>query len=64
VRTRGSLPIAGADEDFAVAVALFTMKLVNRHGNRIIGWGKISSVKRERKSLVVGVEVTRLILKS
>jgi hypothetical protein len=40
------------------------MKLVNRHENRIIGRGKISSVKHEREFLVVGVEVTRLILKS
>jgi hypothetical protein len=41
VRARGPLPIAGADEDFAVAFALFTMKLVNRHGEKIAGAAEI-----------------------
>jgi hypothetical protein len=43
VRALRSLPIAGTDEDFAVAFALFAMKLVNRHKNTIVGQGKISS---------------------
>ena len=30
-----SLPVAGANEDFAVLAALFAMKLVNRHGGII-----------------------------
>lgn len=49
VRARGPLPIAGADEEFAVAFALFAMKLVNRHANRIIGpAGMFKRRKRER----------------
>ena len=31
MRAFRALPIAGADEDFAVALALFAMKFVNRH---------------------------------
>lgn len=31
-RTFRSLPVGGADEDFAVGPAFFTMKFVNRHG--------------------------------
>jgi hypothetical protein len=48
VRASGSLPIAGTDEDFAVAPALFAMKLVNRHEGKIIGRPKISSDKRRK----------------
>ena len=43
MRTLRSLPIAGADENFAVAFALFAMKLVNRHEGKITGGAKISS---------------------
>jgi hypothetical protein len=46
VRAPGSLPIAGADENFAVALALFAMKLVNRHEGKITGGAKISSAEQ------------------
>jgi hypothetical protein len=42
MRTGCALPVAGADEDFAVALAFFAMKFVNRHENRIIGVAKSS----------------------
>ena len=35
MRTFRTLPVAGTDEDFAVALALFTMKLVNRHAGNV-----------------------------
>ena len=35
MRALRSLPFAGADEDFAVALALFAMKFINRHGEKI-----------------------------
>lgn len=41
MRTRRPLPVAGADEDFAVAFALLAMKLVNRHGKKIAGAAEI-----------------------
>jgi uncharacterized protein YqjF (DUF2071 family) len=41
MRAFGVLPVAGADEDFAVALALPAMKLVNRHGWKIAGTGKL-----------------------
>ena len=43
VRAGGSLPIAGAHEDFAVALALFAMEFVNRHGEKITRATKSSS---------------------
>ena len=43
MRTGGAFPIAGADEDFAVALAFLAMKLVNRHWLKITGTAKISS---------------------
>ena len=42
-------PVAGADEDFAVALTLFTMKFVNRHEGKIIGSAEISSVGSGRR---------------
>ena len=50
MRAFRALPVTGADEDFAVALALFAMKLVNRHEGKITGWAKISSGKRARES--------------
>jgi hypothetical protein len=35
VWARGAFPIAGADENLAVALALLAMKFVNRHGMKI-----------------------------
>jgi hypothetical protein len=35
VRALGPFPFAGADQDFAVSVALIAMKFVNRHARRI-----------------------------
>ena len=46
VRARRSFPVAGTDEDFAVLPALLTMKLVNRHGARIIKPRQNSSAVR------------------
>lgn len=43
LRTFGVFPIAGTDEDFAVASAFFAMKLVNRHAGRITLLPEISS---------------------
>ncbi len=43
VRAGGSLPIAGADEDFAVALAFFAMEFVNRHGGKYYGAGKFQA---------------------
>jgi hypothetical protein len=39
----GALPIAGADEDFAVPLAFLAMKFVNRHEPSIINFDQISS---------------------
>jgi hypothetical protein len=38
MRTFGIFPIRGADEDFAVAPALFAMEFVNRHGTKLAGF--------------------------
>jgi hypothetical protein len=35
MRTLGPPPIAGADENFAVPLALFAMKFINRHEEKI-----------------------------
>jgi hypothetical protein len=43
MRALSSLPLTGTDENLAVLLALVAMKLVNRHGNRIVAWQKISS---------------------
>ena len=34
-RTGRALPIAGTDKDFAVVLAFFTMKFVNRHTQKV-----------------------------
>jgi hypothetical protein len=34
--------MAGANEDFTVVLAFFTMKFINRHKSRIVGAAKIS----------------------
>ena len=44
MRAFRALPVAGADEDFAVALALFAMKLVNRHEEKITRPAKSSSL--------------------
>ena len=50
VRARGPLPIAGTNEDFAVALAFPAMKFVNRHEGRITGIAGIFKRRRcERK---------------
>jgi len=41
VRTLGGLPVHRTDEDFAVALALFAMKFVNRHEGKITGAAKM-----------------------
>ena len=43
MRAFRALPIAGADKDFAVALALLAMKLVNRHGIKLTGAKENSS---------------------
>ena len=43
MRAFRSLPVGGADEDFAVAFALLTMKFVDRHGATVFRGGKNSS---------------------
>ena len=43
VRTGGAFPITGADENFAVTLAFFAMKFVNRHVPRILNFDRISS---------------------
>ena len=48
MRAFRALPVAGADEDFAVALALFAMKLVNRHEGKIFEFAEISSKETER----------------
>ena len=40
-------PIAGADEDFAVLIALLAMKFVDRHGEKITRRGEIASAFAE-----------------
>jgi len=47
MRAFRALPVTGADEDFAVALALFAMKLVNRHEQKITVAGKM--FKRHRR---------------
>ena len=39
-------PIAGANKDFAVMLAFFAMKFVNRHGSKLCRYAKISSTER------------------
>ena len=51
--TLGARPIAGADEDFAVPLALPAVEFVNRHGPTIIKFRKSSS------ALVVAVVARR-----
>ena len=43
MRAFGPFPIAGSDEDFAVALAFFAMKFVNRHDEKM--GGKASKLK-------------------
>lgn len=43
MRAFGSLPVAGAHQDFAVVLALRAMKLVNRHARSLAGWPQSSS---------------------
>ena len=45
MRTFRALPVAGADEDLAVALALLAMKLVNRHEWKIARPAKSSSAE-------------------
>jgi hypothetical protein len=45
MRTFRSLPSAGADQDFAVLLALLTMKFVNRHGESVTPPPEFSSRK-------------------
>ena len=49
MRAGCAFPMAGADKDFTVMLALLAMKFINWHGNRITGVAKSSSVKRARK---------------
>ena len=44
MRAFRSLPVGGADEDFAVAFALLAMKFVDRHGATVFRGGKNSSL--------------------
>ena len=44
MRAFRSLPIGGADEDFAVAFALLAMKFVDRHGATVFRGRKNSSL--------------------
>ena len=46
MRAGCAFPIAGTDEDFAVAFAFFAMKFVNRHGSKLCRYAKISSTER------------------
>ena len=45
VRTLRALPVAGADQDFAVPFALLALKFVNRHDGKILNATKSSSGK-------------------
>ena len=47
MRAFRALPIAGADEDFAVALAFLAMKFVNRHEDKIIG--EAENLKRKQR---------------
>ena len=51
VRAGGSLPIAGAHEDFAVALALFAMEFVNRHEGKIT---RALEMYKRRGTYVIG----------
>lgn len=53
IRALGTLPIAGADEDFAVPLAFFAMKFVNRHDNKLSRCTRIS----RRQFLAVGLVI-------
>ena len=65
VRAGGSLPIAGADEDFAVALAFLAMEFVNRHGEKITRPTKSSSAVWRGETTnesfkIVAADVSRL----
>jgi len=51
MRAGGSLPIAGAQEDFTVALALFAMEFVNRHGEKIT---RALEMYKRRGTYVIG----------
>ena len=53
VRTLRALPVAGADQDFAVRFALRAMKFVNRHDGKILSATKSSSGKGTELSAAV-----------
>jgi hypothetical protein len=38
MRTFGIFPIRGSGKDFAVALAVFAMEFVNRHGTKLAGF--------------------------
>ena len=59
MRALGPFPLAGTDQDLAVLLALVAMKLVNRHGDRIIVCYETSS----RDSSPVGLSFTDAFLK-
>jgi hypothetical protein len=48
VRTGSAVPLAGANEDFAVLAAVFTVKFVNRHANKINDFNKSSRALESR----------------
>jgi len=50
MRAFGSLPIAGAHEDFTILCATFAMKFVDRHGLKISQIAQSSSPERLRKT--------------
>ena len=65
VRADGSLPIAGAHEDFAVALAFFAMEFVNRHEGKITRATKSSSAVWRGETTnesfkIVAADVSRL----
>ena len=47
-RAPGSFPVAGANQDFAISLAFFAIKFVNRHGRKIPAARKIS--RKESKA--------------
>ena len=61
MRAFRALPVAGADEDFAVALALFAMKFVNRHGPKITG---VAENSRRGRDLTEGNEAKSVSEKS
>ena len=46
MRTGSALPLSRTHQQFAVALAFLTMKLVNRHGGKVAGAEKSSSRNR------------------